>query len=96
MAVEGLASGGITITWTHLGEADADAKNEIQIAGPFTSPARVAIGSRFRFKAVVIGTTLTYEATGLQPGAWYWVRVRYIEDNGEITNWVADQSTSKA
>lgn len=94
-AVTGIASGGITATWTCLGVPMNSAKTEIQVAGPFTSAGRVAVGSRFRNFTQVAGDVLTFEITGLQPDVWYWVRCRYISAQGEISNWVADQACSK-
>jgi len=95
VAVEGVAEGGVTLTWTVLGTADAGDFIEVQLAGPFNSPGRVSIGSRFKYQSDQIGTLLTLEVTGLQPAAWYWFRVRYVDISGQISNWVGDQSQSK-
>jgi len=95
-AAEGLASGGVTLNWTHLGVPVAAGYNEIQIAGPFSSPGRMSVSSRFRYLYDTAGDLDTFEYTLGQPGAWYWFRIRYVDENGELTNWVADQSQAKA
>ena len=78
-----------------LGTADAADFIEVQFAGPFNSPGRVSVGSRFKYQSDLSGTLLTLEVTGLQPAAWYWFRVRYVDITGQISNWVGDQSQSK-
>lgn len=95
-AIEGANAGEIQVDWTFAGTEDAGDFNEVQYAGPFDSPGRVAVSNRFKYVADVAGNIKTYTLTGLQAGAWYLLRVRYIGVEGVVSNWVYDQSTAKA
>jgi hypothetical protein len=96
IAVGGAASGEIVIEYTQLGTPLATDANEVQFAGPFNSPGRVSVGSRFRYNQDKAGDVLIATLTGCQPGANYWVRVRYISEDGQVSNWVYDQAVAAA
>ena len=92
IAVSGAASGEIDLDWTYVGTEDASDFVEIQYAGPFNSPGRIAVSNRFRYWVDLAGNIKTYTMDTLQPEAWYLIRVRYIGFNGVISNWVYDQA----
>jgi len=95
-AATGAAAGQCDLAWTTLGSPVAGGYLEIQYAGPFSSPGRMSIGSRFRYLTDIAGNNVSVIWPSGQPGAWYWFRVRYVDANGEITNWVADQCQAGA
>jgi len=86
-------AGDIELNWTHAGSASADDLNEVQIAGPFQSPGLVEVHQRFRHVASPAGNLLTYTLEDLVVGFWYWVRVRYVDQYGQITAWLTGQAT---
>lgn len=92
IGAETLVLGEIQLDWTHLGTPDALHFNEVQFAGPFDSPGRVSVGSRFRYIEAVAGDLLTDTLDGMQPLAWYWFRVRYVTAAGQVTNWLNTQA----
>jgi len=94
-ATTGALSGECKLDWTHLGLPVVGGFNEIQLAGPFSSPGRMSVRSRFRYLYDTAGNVVTFSYTLAQPGAWYLFRVRYVDANGEITNWVEDQAMAK-
>lgn len=95
-AVAGVASGQIDVVWTVLGLGLNTDQIEIQCAGPFGSIAKVQVSSKYKFKANKQGHLLLATLSDLIPGAYYWVRVRYVDTYGQVTNWVADQCIAKA
>jgi len=88
-----VAEGDIQVDWSLQGTGDAGDYGEIQIAGPFMSPARQSIESRFRYIGSVAGNVVTYTAESLTVGMWYWLRVRYITAEGQATPWLLGQAT---
>jgi hypothetical protein len=90
------AAGEIDINWTMLGTGDASSYNEVWVAGPFQSPGRRSVKTRFKFNQTVAGNITLASVTGLQPNAWYWVEVRYTRRDGQVTNWVLDQAQAGA
>lgn len=87
------AAGDVDLVWTHNGVGEAEDFNEIQIAGPFLSPGRKEVYSRFRFIQLTSGTLLLATVSGLDVGMWYWFRVRYVDDFGQVSAWHYSQAT---
>ncbi len=85
--------GEIDVLWTHVGTGLAVDFNSIDIAGPFQSPGRVEVHSRFAFVAQIDGNLFQATISGLLEGFWYWVRVRYQDQFGQVTNYHQDQAT---
>lgn len=93
VAEAGGAPGEIDLTWTLAGTPVAGDKIEVQIAGPFGSVAIEAVENRWKYLTKETGVTLVATLGGLTEGAWYWIRVRYVDATGQVTNWVRDQAT---
>lgn len=87
--------GEIDVTWTHQGAGDAADFNEVQLAGPFQSPGLKEVHNQFKFIETVAGNILTDTLDGLVEGFWYWVRVRYVDQYGQVTAWHQGQATPK-
>ncbi len=85
--------GDVDLTWTELGTGVDDDVWEIQIAGPFQSKGRKSVESRFAHETFVLGATLAETINDLDEGMWYWFRVRYVAEDGQITAWQVDQAT---
>lgn len=85
--------GEIDLAWWTNGTAVTPDKFEIRIAGPFQSPARKEVHSRFRYIASTNFDVLIYTAVGLVEGMWYWFLVRYIDTYGQKTAWLTGQAT---
>jgi len=96
VATSGVAVGEIVLDWTFLGTPSVNDFVEIQYAGPFNSPGRVSVSSRYKYVADMPGNSITYSIQNLQGAAWYWARVRYITADGQVSNWVADQSMANS
>jgi len=94
-ASEGVAEGGVTLVWTHIGTGVATDFDEVQMAGPFGSPAINAVQNKFRYESQVAGNILTVEVTGLTLLAWYWFRVRYVDEFGQTSEWLQAKQTPK-
>jgi len=94
--VAGAVAGGWTVNWTaDTGNIVAD-KFEIAIAGPFQSAGKIEVAGKFKLLASVTGTTLTYAVTGQQASAWYFTRIRYTDQTGQVSAWVQDQIQAHA
>lgn len=91
-AEPGVALGDIDLAWTHAGTPVAADANEVQIAGPFMSKGRRSVFSRFIWKVSKGGDDVAETITGLTVEMWYWFRVRYVDMNGMVTNWMYAQS----
>lgn len=87
--------GDIDLEWAELGTGVAADDWEIAVAGPFQSQGRKSVESRFAYKHHVTGSTLLYTISGLDEGMWYWIRVRYVAEDGQITAWDVKQATPK-
>ncbi len=87
--------GDIDLTWSHAGTADAADRNEMRIAGPFQSPARQEVHSRFRHGAWIAGNLVVFTATGLVEDTWYWFLIRYTDQYGQTSAWHMKQATPK-
>jgi hypothetical protein len=59
------------------------------IAGPYDSEARQAISSEWRFHQIWPGTTFALKI-GVSD-KWYWVRGRYLQDDGRTGHWIQGQ-----
>lgn len=95
-AVAGAAGAGdIDLTWSELGTGSADDVWEIQVAGPFQSQGRKSVEARFVHHIFIVGDELLETVNDLDEGMWYWFRVRYVTENGQVTAWVVDQATPK-
>ena len=88
-----VAAGDIIANWTHNGIADVGHYNEVQLAGPFLSPGRKEVYSRFRYVSAAAGNVLTKTIEDLDIGMYYWVRVRYVDDRGQVSAWMYGQAT---
>lgn len=91
VAADGAASGEVELTWTMLGSPSAEDSFDTQRAGPFQSQGRVEIHSRYRDTIQHGGGLLTYTYEDLVPEMYYWFRVRYVDQYGQVTNWVIVQ-----
>ena len=89
------ADGEIDVSWTELGTGIAADDWEIQLAGPFLSPGRVSVTSRYVFSAKVAGNVLLDTISDLDLNMYYWVRVRYVDANGQTSSWAVGQATPK-
>ena len=87
--------GEIDIDWTLAGTPVATDHYELRIAGPFQSPARQEVQSRFRFIRGGAGDVITYTLDGLVEDTWYWVNGRYVDEFGQTTAWHTGQATPK-
>jgi len=95
VASAGAASGEIKLDWTHLGIPAADDANEIQLTRYFDSSGRAAVESAFRFHSTTSGNIITSTISDLVPDGWYWARVRYVTQRGQVTNFVWSQAQAK-
>ena len=97
VAVTGVGlAGDIDITITHLGTGIASDFNEYRIVGPFGGNSRRSVASRYVFNKTTAGNVLTATISDLFPGGGYWIRARYIADDGQPTNWAQDYAVAKA
>jgi len=88
-------AGDIDVSWTEMGTGIAADFWEIGIAGPFLSPGKVAVESRYTHKQSVAGNVLLDTIEGLDESMWYWVRVRYVAADGQVGVWATGQATPK-
>lgn len=88
-------AGDIDLTWSELGTGIAADYWEIQIAGPFQSQGRKSVEARFAYLAKVPGDTMQALLQSLDEGMYYWIRVRYVAADGQITAWDSAQATPK-
>jgi len=94
VAVTGVGvAGDIDLTWIELGVGIAADYWEIQIAGPFQSKGRKSVESRFAYATFTAGNIKLATILGLDEGMWYWIRVRYVAFDGQITAWQVAQAT---
>lgn len=91
VAIDGIGPGQITLNWTLLGTGLAGDKAEVGLSGPFTSPGVYDGSGSYAVQAYVAGNILTSVLTGLSPGAWYWFRVRYVQDDGQVSAYLVVQ-----
>lgn len=83
-----LVTGDFITVWDLVGVGSASDFVEIQLAGPFDSPARIQVFNQFRFEKTVSGTVETETTAGLTVDAWYWKRARYVGVDGQISPWL--------
>lgn len=89
-----LSSGGIRLTWLRQGTAGSGSRMEWQVAGPFSSRARLCVDSSWKPKITGLGTLLTCDVTGLTKDMWYWCRIRSVKADGQVTMWLRAQAQS--
>lgn len=78
-------AGSIKVAPTYRGTpADTDFV-ELSIAGPFKSPNRVATSSEYRISGWSDPTSTTTAISGLQSGAYYYIKARYNDQYGQVT-----------
>ena len=87
--------GDIDLTWSELGTGIAADYWEIQIAGPFQSQGRKSVEARFVHLAKVAGDIMSAILQSLDEGMYYWIRVRYVAADGQVTAWDVAQATPK-
>jgi hypothetical protein len=88
---QGAVAAGFVVSWTaDVGNLVTD-KFEVAIAGPFQSAGKVQVAGKFRNYNTVPGTTLTTPVAAQQASAWYFARVRYVDQTGQVSAWVQDQ-----
>ena len=68
---------------------------EYNVAGPFESPGRRAVQSRFAFAGTTTGVILVLSLTTIAADKYFWVRARYTGTRGQTSNWTYYQSKSK-
>ncbi|MBA7646326.1 hypothetical protein ES703_54088 [subsurface metagenome] len=88
-------AGDVDLTWTHNGAPTVEDWNEVQVAGPFISPGRKEVYSRFSYVLKPAGNLLVQTLGGLDEGMWYWFRVRYVDEFGQTSAWLYSQATPK-
>ena len=94
VAITGVGNPGeIDLTWLEFGVGIASDYWEIQLAGPFQSKGRKSVTSRYSYKTFVAGNVKEDTISGLDEGMWYWIRVRYVDEFGQITAWQVGQAT---
>ena len=96
VAVPGAMTKEIAVTITLAGTGLVGEYIEFQLAGPFESPGRRAVKSRFKYNTMIVGNLLVGVVTCIAANKYHWVRARYISAKGQCTNWVYYQSKSKA
>ncbi len=87
--------GDIDLVWAQAGSPVVTDYNEYRIAGPFQSPARQEVHSRFRFLGKTTGEITMLTLSGLIEDTWYWVNMRYVDEYGQTTAWLTGQATPK-
>lgn len=88
---DGISSGEVVITVTLYGTGSANDNIQYMRAGPFQSPGRVEVHNRYRDRKATTGVVLTYTYEGLVPEMYYWFKARYIDQYGQVTNWIVGQ-----
>ncbi|MBA7682397.1 hypothetical protein ES703_90747 [subsurface metagenome] len=88
-------AGDIDLTWVLTETGIVDDIIEIQLAGPFQSMGRKSVEARFAFKVKTTGEVTMLTIAGLDEGMWYWVRMRYVSEEGQVTAWAVKQATPK-
>lgn len=91
IAAKGAIANQIDLFFTINGTGEAADFIEVQIAGPYGSKGRVEVFSRYRFDQTVDGDTLIASVALLEIDFWYWIRVRYVDEFGQVTAWVYAQ-----
>jgi len=87
--------GDVDLTWDELGTGVAADFWEVYVAGPFQSMGRKSVEARFKVYTLVAGNIKLVTVSGLDEGMWYWFRVRYTDQYGQITAFNYDQATPK-
>lgn len=87
--------GDIDLTWAMLGTPDADDFNEIWISPPLGSEGKVNVDSRMRYHSQVSGVTTMLTLPGFVEGAWYWLKIRYVDIYGQTTAYLWSHVTPK-
>jgi len=87
---DGLVSGEIRAEWECKGAAKFEDFIEISMSGPYVSPGR-SRALKWAAKDVVAGNVTAATITGLSPDMWYWIRVRYADNDGQTTPWIGGQ-----
>ena len=87
---DGALSGEIKAEWTCKGAAKAEDFIEIAKSGPYVSPGR-SRALKWSSEDVVAGNSIEDTITGLSPDMWYWIRVRYADNDGQTTPWIGGQ-----
>lgn len=82
---------GCSVLLTAFGTPSADDYIEVQVTRAFASAGRRAQESDYRHVAYEAGNDLDWDVTGLVENAWYWLRVRYIDQYGQATPFLSDQ-----
>lgn len=84
-ATGGGAVGEIDLVWTVFGTGLAADFCEVLCTGAFESAGRRAVLTKLKFNQSVAGNVATAKVTGLQPGKWHWLAVRYVSADGQTT-----------
>jgi hypothetical protein len=87
--------GDIDLVWTLNGSGASADKSEIQMAGPFQSQGLVEVHNQFKKVAVATGDIVAATIESLREGFWYWFRVRYVDQYGQVTAFLTGQATPK-
>ncbi len=93
---DGVVGGSIVLTWTENGTGLITDMWEIQMSAPAQSPGQSPEGQAYVQVALVAGGTETATLTDLLIMAWYWFRVRYVDQYGQVTAWVYEQYQAPA
>jgi len=91
----GVGASAIDAAWTIAGTEVADDAIEVAISQPYCSAGKHAC-IPFKYNKQTAGNILLTSITGLCPEMWYWVRVRYVVVDGQVTTWMTGQALSSA
>jgi len=91
----GVGASAIDAAWTIAGTEVEDDAIEVAISQPYCSAGKHAC-IPFKYNKQTAGNILLTSITGLCPTMWYWVRVRYVVVDGQVTTWMTGQALSSA
>jgi hypothetical protein len=92
LVVAGNPGGKLQGTWQRTGTAGSGSRMEWQIAGPYASAGKMNVEAGWRVKITDVGTVLACTVAGLRSQMWYWLRVRSVKSDGQVTPWLRGQA----
>lgn len=95
VAVHGANPGEIDLTWNHNGVPEASDKNEVWISRPYLSAGRVEVHEQYHWYVSTAGNISMTTLVSLIPDAWYWIRIRYVDEYGVVTAWALSHSQAE-
>lgn len=96
-AVTGSAvNGEIACSWTKATGSDADDWYRLDITSQMPNEHRLAQASDWRIAQFVTGTAATQSIVDLVPDGWYWVRCRFVQDDGQSSGIMVAQAQASS